>query len=99
MAPVAGRTRWPRALTRGVAAIRTQSTICPGSTRLPIFDQVTGQSACGKCGIMLEPEDGLTPQHQWRRRFFVGMQEVATPQTGPMKFLPGSIPVEKSSNL
>ena len=84
------------AITRGVAAIRTRPAVCPGSSRLPIFDEVTGRHACATCGLMLELEDGLSPQHQWRRRFFVGVQEVAMPQTGPMVFVAGSVPIERS---
>ena len=81
------------ALVRSRAALRTRPTTCPGSGRLPLFDAATARWSCQRCGLLLEPETGLAPRHQWRRRLYVGMQEVAMPETGPVRIVSGSVPV------
>ena len=78
---------------RARAGVVTSS--CPGSGRLSGYVAETGQHICSRCGFVVEPDEGLSPAHQWRRRLYTGIMPVPHPQTGPIEFCYGSVPVSE----
>ena len=81
------------ALTKLRAFQTVRKMQCPGASRLPVLDVSTGQYSCPECALIVEPEDDLTPTHEWKRRMYMGIMAVETPQTGEIMIVPSSVVV------
>ena len=79
-------------LVQAAARRGTAKAVCGGSARLPVDDRASGQYLCAQCGLAVDPEDGLTPRHDWQARFYEGIRPVPEPLTGPVHYFLGSVP-------
>ena len=79
-------------LVRFAALRGTARAVCVGSGRIAERDLASGQDLCLRCGLGVKLEDGLTPQHFWKARFYEGIRPVPEPLTGPVYYFRGSVP-------
>ena len=80
------------ALVRAVAFRGRSKTVCPGTWSLPFFSEATGETLCPRCNLLVVAnKDGLVDAHRWKRRVFIGLREVPSPPTGPIRFVQSSV--------
>ena len=81
------------AAVHATALTSTKTMTCPGSGLPAMYADDMGTLSCPECGRAHSSADMITPRHEWRRRVYLGVMPVQTPQTGEVKLVPGSIPV------
>ena len=81
--------------TKLATAKSAKLAICPG-TGLPVrYDSYLGVEVCLECRVVCATDEGFAKPHKWRRRVFVGLMEVPSPESGVSRWASGSVPVRK----
>ena len=82
-----------------VAAVRASAfasakvLVCPGSGMPTAHSDDVGTLVCCECGSVFGSSELFAPQHQWRRRVYVGMKPIPPPTTGEVWVVSGSVPL------
>ena len=79
------------AMVRTQALMSTRSLVCPGSGLPAKYHDDIGTLACPQCGRAHNARDQITPQHQWRRRVYLGVAPIPHPVTGEIDVIAGSV--------
>lgn len=76
------------------AKTQQRTLICPGSGFPPELDEESMETACSVCSLFVEADaEELAPIHEWKRRLYLGMAPIRTPETGIVRLVQGNVPV------
>ena len=81
------------AAVRAMALASQRTLICPGSAMPTLRSDETGTLVCCECGRVFGASAEFAPEHQWRRRVYLGMKPIPHPITGDVQIVSGSLPV------
>ena len=80
------------AAVRAMAFASARLLMCPGSGLPAAYSEEAGTLVCSECGRVFGDANVFTPQHQWRRRVYLGMKPIPVPTTGEVHMTAGSTP-------
>ena len=76
-----------------VAQRRAQKpVVCGGVGQIAVPDEETGNELCPVCSLIVSADGLLTPHHVRRRRLYLGVMPIQTPETGRIRVIPGNVP-------